>query len=271
MGYIVGGMGLLLQTAENQSKTRFWTVIYIKEGRGMYMIESRLLSLNTGDLLILPPTARYRFDSASLGDEYNENIIARIARFDEGWLDDLTQTFPDLSRVILNIKELKDPMYVKGPKWMKISLLLDSLLINTGHDRPQKILDLLEKISDPWDIHPIMTVDRSEEMSTAQKIEKINNYISCNLCRKISLEEVADYINMNRIYFCMFFKNHFKEGFSDHVNRKRIEKARGLLLSTDKSMPSIASECGFKTLQYFTRVFTRMTGTTPGKYRTAGK
>ena len=106
MGYIVGGMGLLLQTAENQNKTRFWTVIYIKEGRGMYMIESRLLSLNTGDLLILPPTARYRFDSASLGDEYNENVIARIARFDEGWLDDLTQTFPDLSRVILNLKTL---------------------------------------------------------------------------------------------------------------------------------------------------------------------
>ena len=76
---------------------------------------------------------------------------------------------------------------------------------------------------------------------------------------------------MNKIYFCTFFKTHFKEGFADYINRKRIEKARGLLSSTDKDIPSIASECGFKTLQYFTRVFTKYTGITPGKYLKTAK
>ena len=42
-----------------------------------------------------------------------------------------------------------------------------------------------------------------------------------------------------------------------------------MLKSTNKDIPSIVSECGFKTVPYFTRVFTKVKGITPGKYRTA--
>ena len=156
-------------------------------------------------------------------------------------------------------------------KWLRVSQLLDSLARTPEMDRPQKILDLLGNISGKEDTSPIIIINQHEEFGLAEKIENINNYISCNLCKKISLEEVATYINMNKIYFCTFFKTHFKEGFADYINRKRIEKARGLLSSTDKDIPSIASECGFKTLQYFTRVFTKYTGITPGKYLKTAK
>lgn len=271
MGYKIGGIELLSQTTDNQRKSNYWTIIYIKEGYGMYMIGSRLLSLNNGEVLILPPTTKYSFDSTTLGDEYNENLVVYAVRFDEGWLDDLTHVFPDIARTALNIKEFKNPLLVTGMKWLRVSQLLDSLARTPEIDRPQKMLDLLGNISGKEDTSPIIIINQHEEFGLAEKIENINNYISCNLCKKISLEEVATYINMNKIYFCTFFKSHFKEGFADYINRKRIEKARGLLSSTDKDIPTIASECGFKTLQYFTRVFTKYTGITPGKYLKTAK
>ena len=72
---------------------------------------------------------------------------------------------------------------------------------------------------------------------------------------------------MSRTYFCQFFKTHYKEGFSDHLTRIRVEKASVMLLHTDKPIPAIAQECGFKTVQYFTRAFKKVKGVTPGAFR----
>ena len=67
----------------------------------------------------------------------------------------------------------------------------------------------------------------------------------------------------------MFFKNHFNEGFADYINKLRIEKACQMLAATNKDIETIVAECGFKTVPYFTRVFSKVMGITPGKYRAA--
>ena len=72
---------------------------------------------------------------------------------------------------------------------------------------------------------------------------------------------------MSRTYFSVFFKTHYGEGFSDHLTRIRVEKASALLAHTDTPIPAIASQCGFKTVQYFTRAFKKIKGVTPGSIR----
>ena len=264
-----GGIQLLMENADNQRKSKVWTIIFIKEGIGMYMIGPSLRCLNQGDMMILPPTVNYGFDADSLGDEYNENITARVMSFSEGWLNDLIGIFPELSPTVLRIKEITNPMVIRGPKWMKISSLFEEYASSDPVTKPRRILDILFQISTPEDAYPIVIVNPEEELSTEKKVEMINRYIDCNLCNKITLEDLASYVKMSRTYLCMFFKNHFREGFSDYVNRKRIEKACQMLIGTNKDIPSIVSECGFKTVPYFTRVFTKVKGTTPGKFRAA--
>ena len=264
-----GGMDLLIENAEYQRKNKVWTLIFIKEGIGMYMIGTSLRCLNQGDMMILPPSAEYRFDAENLGDEYNENITARVMSFSEGWLNDLIGIFPELSSTVLRIKEISNPMVIRGPKWMKISSLAEEYISADPVTKPRRILDILFQISTPEDAYPIVIINPEEELSTEKKIEMINRYLECNLCNKITLEDLAAYVKMSRTYLCMFFKNHFKEGFSDYINRKRIEKACQMLTSSTKDIPSIVSECGFKTVPYFTRVFTKVKGTTPGKFRAA--
>ena len=233
----------------------------------MYTIGSSLRCLNQGDMMILPPTIEYGFDEARLGDEYNENITAHVMAFSESWLSDLIGVFPELAPTVLRVKEINNPMVVKGPKWMKISNLFDDYISADQVTKPRRILDILFQISTPEDVYPIVIINPEEELNTEKKIEMINRYLDCNLCNKITLEDLASYVKMNRTYFCMFLNNHFKEGFSDYINRRRIEKACYMLKSTNKDIPSIVSECGFKTVPYFTRVFTKVKGITPGKYR----
>lgn len=266
-GYRFGGIELLMENSENQRKNKNWSLIYIREGMGMYMLGSALRCLNQGDMMILPPMLDRRFDSASLGDEYNENIDALILTFDDGWLDDLINVFPGMSTTILRIREIRNPLAVSGPKWMKMASLLNDLATADPESRPLMVLSIMNQISTDADVSPIININPEEEFSIPQKIEMINRYLNCNLRNKITLEEVSSYVKMSRTYFCMFFKSHFKEGFADYVNRKRIEKACQMLKGTNKDMDTIVSECGFKTIPYFTRVFTKVMGTTPGKYK----
>ena len=266
-GYRFGGIELLMENSENQRKSKNWSLIYIREGMGMYMLGSALRCLNQGDMMILPPMLDRHFDSASLGDEYNENIDALVLTFDDGWLDDLINVFPGMSTTILRIREIRNPLAVSGPKWMKMASLLNDLATADPESRPLMVLSIMNQISTDADVSPIININPEEEFSIPQKIEMINRYLNCNLRNKITLEEVSSYVKMSRTYFCMFFKSHFKEGFADYVNRKRIEKACQMLKGTNKDMDTIVSECGFKTIPYFTRVFTKVMGTTPGKYK----
>ena len=266
-GYRFGGIELLMENSENQRKNKNWSLIYIREGMGMYMLGSALRCLNQGDMMILPPMLDRRFDSASLGDEYNENIDALVLTFDDGWLDDLINVFPGMSTTILRIREIRNPLAVSGPKWMKMASLLNDLATADPESCPLMVLSIMNQISTDADVSPIININSEEELSIPQKIEMINRYLNCNLRNKITLEEVSSYVKMSRTYFCMFFKSHFKEGFADYVNRKRIEKACQMLKGTNKDMDTIVSECGFKTIPYFTRVFTKVMGTTPGKYK----
>ena len=58
-------------------------------------------------------------------------------------------------------------------------------------------------------------------------------------------------------------------GFSlwDYIIARRIERAKHLLLSTDRKVLDIAFECGFQNSVHFNKCFRRQTGMTPGEYR----
>ena len=209
----------------------------------------------------------YSFSATELGDEYNVNIDAVVLRFDNAWLTNLLAVFGTLNKVVLKIREMSDPYAVEGPKWMKLSALMDELSKSLAPKKAVIILEILELISTPKDLIKILQSSPYQDMSLKEKKEKIERYIHTNFLGKISLEEVAAYLGMNRTYFCMFFKKHYGKGFADYLNDLRVDKAASLLIQGDRTISEIARECGFKTVSYFNRAFKRSKDITPGEYR----
>ena len=264
---MLGGQSELIKLSDNKKINKSWVLVYIKQGRGMYIIEDDLRCLNEGDVILIPPNVSYSFTAEDLGDEYNVNLNAIVFTFDVSWLDAVLTAFPVCRSLVLKIREITNPYIVKGPKWIKIVGILDQLTCCSEHEQPLKILALLELISDPGDLIIIKNVQKFSPTDLAERISKIDRYIECNLCNRISLEDVSSYVGMSRIYFCNFFKSQYGEGFADYLNRLRIEKAVALLTNTDKTIDQIAHECGFKTVQYFTRSFAKVKQVTPGAFR----
>lgn len=270
-GLVLGNEYELVQLSGSQRDNRAWTLVYIRSGRGMFLIENDLRALNEGDLLLFSPKSCFSFISKDLGDEYNVNLTATVLRFDTDWLNSVLAVFPSCRELILRVKEVVDSYVVYGPKWIRMSSLLDEIRYCRSEEQPIKIFALLELMSDTGDMRLLAKHVCEDVQDVAKRKQRIDRYVECNYCNKLTLEDVAQYVGMSRVYFCNFFRTHYGEGFSDHLSRLRVERASVLLANTDKTMDQIANECGFKTVQYFTRAFGKVKGITPGAFRKTSK
>lgn len=99
------------------------------------------------------------------------------------------------------------------------------------------------------------------------RIDKILQYISKNYQEDLKLENLAEEFNFNYHYLSAYFNQQMKEGFSDYLNRLRIEKACQLLEETNLSISQVSSEVGYSEHSYFCRVFKKVTGKTPSVWR----
>lgn len=104
----------------------------------------------------------------------------------------------------------------------------------------------------------------------ATAIKRALKFIREHYASEFSLTEAAEAAGLSSAYFSKVFKAELGESFSEHVNRLRIERAVILLTSTGLSLVEIAGQVGFEDQSYFTKVFKRIIGISPGRYRESG-
>ena len=83
----------------------------------------------------------------------------------------------------------------------------------------------------------------------------------------ISLDSVAEEINISANYLSAVFSNKVGLSFVEYITKKRMAKAKILLRNTSKKSGEIANEIGYKDPRYFSFVFKKNQGCTPSQYR----
>ncbi|MCC8050940.1 MAG: helix-turn-helix domain-containing protein [Clostridiales bacterium] len=97
--------------------------------------------------------------------------------------------------------------------------------------------------------------------------QKVLTYISTDIDADLSLKSFSELLSVNASYLSTLFKKEVGVPLTEYVNRSRIRHAQGLLLGTDLPTKTIAQQCGIPDIYYFSRLFKRITGTTPKAYR----
>jgi len=98
-------------------------------------------------------------------------------------------------------------------------------------------------------------------------IKRARAYIQEHQGDKLTLGEVSKAVNMSSFYFCKTFKKITGINFTDYLSRVRIERAKNLLLNPNLRVSEIAFEVGFQSLTHFNRVFRKLLGQSPTRYR----
>ena len=104
-------------------------------------------------------------------------------------------------------------------------------------------------------------------MNYSYHVRKAIHYVGEHYHEDITLATVAEYLGLNKCYFCTMFKSETGENFSNFLNQVRIDKGKELLTAGNLSMVDVAFSVGYSSQSYFNNVFKKNTGTTPRKFR----
>ena len=101
-----------------------------------------------------------------------------------------------------------------------------------------------------------------------QRLQQAIDFIQAHLDEKITLEAIAQHINLSVHYFCELFAQSMGTPPYRYVLQQRIERAKQLLKNQKElSLTQIALDCGFANQSHFTKHFRKFSGMTPKSYR----
>jgi AraC-like DNA-binding protein len=98
-------------------------------------------------------------------------------------------------------------------------------------------------------------------------IQKVMEYVNANYMKRITLNDISEHVSFSVSYLSRIFKEEKGLSLSSYINEVRIRNAKSMLLTSDIPLTSLTYCCGFDDQSYFSKVFKKLTGATPGKFR----
>lgn len=105
------------------------------------------------------------------------------------------------------------------------------------------------------------------DVNINRQVDYIKSYIDGNYSTDIKLEELSSLAYMNKFHLIAEFKQAYRVTPIEYLILKRVEVSKGLLISTNHSMETIAHIVGFNSQSYFNQVFRKKVGFTPSQFR----
>lgn len=100
-----------------------------------------------------------------------------------------------------------------------------------------------------------------------QDLQEIKEYLDRHYAQRITLDDLADRFYINKFYLTRIFKEQFGTSINNYLLQTRITHAKQLLRFTDRTIESIGRECGIEDANYFSRMFRKVEGISPGEFR----
>jgi AraC-type DNA-binding domain-containing proteins len=117
-------------------------------------------------------------------------------------------------------------------------------------------------------VSQVLTKDACEAKAhTLKSFNAVFEMIENHYHEKISLSELACLVNISPCHFCRVFKQITGKTTTDYINGIRLKKAAFLLEQEDLNITEIALQCGFDSVNYFSRLFRRHYHISPTKFK----
>lgn len=229
-------------------------LIYSQEGAGILRLPSGKRALPTGSLLYLDCTELSFSLTASQGPWH-------IAFFSLGW---------ELFSVYESLVPFRTFLLLQTDAYFPVRKHLQQLLAgNTGAALENKLRDAEHITAVLTELFVNSFPSEAKESPCAPYLRELKHYIDNHLTSPILLSDLEQRCHRNKYRICHEFSAAFGLPPLKYLNKKRMEAAEVLLLSTPKRVHEIALETGFENTNHFIHLFKKEYGATPQAYREA--
>jgi AraC-type DNA-binding domain-containing proteins len=252
------------QISFHQSDT--WELSYVIKGSGTRVVGNTVEVFSNGEVIFIPPNIPHgwyfdEFDHDEEGKIENITII-----FDDKLINKCASDFPEVKPVIEQLHQYKEAVKFKGETLKLLQRIMTSMVNQSNPERLASFIQLLYKIAISSETRVVGSLVKQNK--SAEKMQEVSRFMVHNSHRKISLDEVAQYVGMNRSSFCTFYKREKGKSFFSALNEYRIECSCLMLRETAMSIADICYATGFEDVPYYNRTFKKLKGESPKDYRT---
>jgi AraC family transcriptional regulator len=100
-------------------------------------------------------------------------------------------------------------------------------------------------------------------------VEKAREILHTHFNEPLTVSRLARTVGVHPVYLSSVFRAQYRCSIVEYLRRLRVEHACREILKPDAQLADVALACGFSHQSHFTRTFKRITGVTPGQYRTS--
>ncbi|MBQ7356821.1 MAG: PocR ligand-binding domain-containing protein [Clostridia bacterium] len=101
----------------------------------------------------------------------------------------------------------------------------------------------------------------------SENLEQIRRYVYDNIDKKLTAQKIANGVHVSKSTLYSTVSSSFGCTVSEFISKVKIDKAKELLQKTDLQVEEIAERLGFSSPAYFGKVFKRIVGVSPLRYR----
>ena len=245
----IPGLGYKYEVLKNA------VIHYVTKGYGTFKFNGKVYTLKQGDIFILLKGMKVEY-VASIDDPWEYYWIGFSGSNANEYLNrtSITNSYvanceknSKIPQIILNMCEISKTY---NPSSSDDILLLKELY--------SLLYTLIEEFPKPFDY-------KDKELHTY--IQDALNFINSNYMNSITVQEIADYVNLSRSYlYKMFIKN---LGISPqrYLINLRMYKATLLLKGTKLPIGEVASRVGYSDSLLFSKTFSKHFSMSPLNYR----
>jgi len=246
---------------------QFWVVT---AGRASFTLGLHRYRLAGGDVLIVPPHTRMRGDHDP-ADPLRCYVLHGTVRVlgtaiveGQGPLPIVCRPAPEAWRLVVAEADLLCAEWSArrvGYRLLAGSALarIAALLWREGARRPPAAGGLA----------PADAPEGAPERAGDRRIAPALDYIAAHYQERVRLSDLARAAHLTPAYMSTTFRRVVGLPPLQYVHRYRMQRAKHLLESGDKSVAHVAAATGFRDAFYFSRAFKRSEGVSPLRYRLA--
>lgn len=241
------------------------------ESTGRMFIGDHTDSFGSGTLLLLGPHLPHymRNDEVYYQGKEGLRIRAVVVHFSEHFPAPGFFDLPEFINVKRLLRKSGRGIQVRGETQKLLAPKMEQLLELEGYERFRCLLDILQEISISPNLKRLSSIGYQNvfEFEDVPRINKAFDYLLQHFSEDVSLEAVADRVNMSKPSFCKFFKKRTGKTFTQTLNEIRIGHACRLFIEKGMSVSEVCYACGYNNLSYFNRKFKAITKYSPLEYR----
>lgn len=245
-------------------------IVYVQDGEFEECIDLENYNVKKGDIILINPCVLHSFRQLDNKRTTFKSIIFNMnmltsnitdacsIKYFTPFLDNqyisplvISSTAPHYDELLAVVKNLIE-FYTKKSDFFEIKL--KSELYNLFYILFSKFFEL--------ESHETSIKD-----NTTRNIKTILDYISENYMNPITIDELADSVNLSKHYFMRFFKKYMGMTCIEYINDYRLNVATNLLLTTSMQITEVSTSIGITNLSYFNRIFKKKYNMTPKEYR----